>query len=164
MSDGDGGRAASPREVLARIHELAMAYDLAGQADLYAPEGVLEWPFAPPGVPRRIEGRERIRRTLEALGERVRGAGTRLDALRSVVVHDTLDPEVIVVEFEAHGAVAATGATYQLPYIQVLRVRDGQILSFRDYFAGRTAAVLQAAFAAIPAQARSGEVEGGVAR
>jgi ketosteroid isomerase-like protein len=147
MTDGTSAhRAPSPREVVERVHRMAMDYDLTGQADLYAADGVLEWPFAPAGVPRRTEGREEIRRVLEALGHRVRGAGTRLTGLNSVVIHETLDPEVVIVELEAHAEVPATGMTYQLPYIQVLRIRDGQIASFRDYFGSGTAAVLEAAF------------------
>ena len=52
-----------------------------------------------------------------------------------MVVHETLDPEVVVVEL-------ALGGHDPLPHIQVFRVRDGQILEFRDYFAPRTAAGL----------------------
>ncbi len=154
MTDPTSARtAASPREVVERVHRLAMDYDLSGQADLYAPDGVLEWPFAPAGVPRRIQGRERIRGVLETLGEKVRQAGTRLTGFNVDVVHETLDPEVVIVELEVHGEVAATGSTYQLPYIQVFRVRDGQILSFRDYFTPGTGAVLEAAFRSMPTPA-----------
>jgi uncharacterized protein len=139
--------AVSPREIVERVHRLAAEYDLSGQAELYAPNGVLEWPFAPAGVPHRVEGREQIRQVLGSLETAVRSAGTRLTALQSVAVHQTLDPEVVVVEFEVHGEVTATGASYQLPYIQVFRIRDGQIRLFRDYFGPGTAAALDAAFA-----------------
>ena len=140
---------ASPRAVVERLHRLVLDHDVEGQADLYAPDGVLEWPFAPEGVPRRLEGRAEIARVLGVLGERVRRSGTRLTGLDSVV-HETLDPEVIVVEVELHGEVAATGERYRLPYVQVARVRDGAIVSFRDYFGAGTARVLAAALAAAP--------------
>jgi len=140
--------AADPREMVERVHRLAAAYDLRGQADLYAPDGVLEWPFAPAGVPHRIEGRERIREVLASLEAAVRGAGTRVTAVRTTAVHQTPDPEVVIVELEVAGELATTGTTYQLPYIQVFRIRDGQILLFRDYFGPGTAAALEAGFAA----------------
>jgi uncharacterized protein len=146
----DGTRAAvaaDPRETVERVHRLASAYDLRGQADLYAPDGVLEWPFAPAGVPRRIEGRERIREVLASLEGAVRRAGTRLTAVRTTAVHQTSDPEVVIVELEVAGELTTNGATYQLPYIQVFRIRDGQILLFRDYFGPGTAAALETAFA-----------------
>lgn len=147
--------AADPRELVERVHRLAAAYDLRGQADLYAPDGVLEWPFAPAGVPRRIEGRERIREVLASLQAAVRRAGTRVTAVRTTAVHQTADPEVVIVELEVAGELTTTGATYQLPYIQVFRIRDGQILSFRDYFGPGTAAALEAAFAATDATGQS---------
>lgn len=138
---------ASPREVVERLHRLVLDQDIEGQADLYAPDGVLEWPFAPEGVPRRLEGREQIAGVLGMLGQRIRQSGRRPVGLHSVVVHETLDPEVVVVEFELHGEVLATGDGYRLPYVQVARVRDGAIVSFRDYFGAGTARALAAALA-----------------
>jgi ketosteroid isomerase-like protein len=148
--------AATPREVIDRVHRLAADYDMTGQAELYAPDGVLEWPFAPAGVPRRIEGRERIREVLASLEPAVQAAGTRLTAIPTVAVHETTDPEVVIVELEARAEIPATGETFGLPYIQLFRVRDGRILLFRDYFGPRTAVALTAVLdaAASSAQAR----------
>lgn len=109
-------------------------YDMDTQADLYAPDGILEMPFAPAGAPRRIAGREGIRRVLRVAGERARQSGRRIIAYRELVVRETDDPEVIVAEFDLYGEMAATGATYTLSFIQVLRVRDGLIVAMRDYF------------------------------
>jgi uncharacterized protein len=134
-----GAASASPREVLERLHERVRDdYDMDGQADLYAAEGTLELPFATPGTPPRIQGREKIRKLLVAAGRRAREAGRRIVRFDPLVVHETTDPEVIVAEFDLHGEVGATGETYQMPFIQVLRVRDGRILSMRDYFANET--------------------------
>jgi len=54
-------------------------------------------------------------------------------AYRNVVIHETADPEVIVVEQDITGTAATTGRDFTLPNIVVLRVRDGQIVHFRDY-------------------------------
>ncbi len=100
-----------PREVVERIHRLVLDGDVEGQADLFAPDGVLEWPFAPAGVPTRLEGRQAIREVLAPIGRRLREAAvTRPTGMRSVV-HQTLDPEVVVVEVELEGEVVATGDT-----------------------------------------------------
>ena len=48
-------------------------------------------------------------------------------------VHDTADPEVIVVEYELAGAVTTPGRRAAAPFIGVLRVRDGQIAGWREY-------------------------------
>jgi limonene-1,2-epoxide hydrolase len=58
----------------------------------------------------------------------------------NITIHETTDPEVIVAEFECQGTVADTGVPFALPGIFVLRVRDGEIVSSRDYFDHLTAA------------------------
>lgn len=133
MAATEPDRQGSPRELFARLMQTVLAYDMNGQADLFAADGVLEWPFAPPGLPRRIVGREEIRRVLSPLGERAQGAGRRRREYSSIVTHDTTDPTVIIVEFTVSGE-SASGEPFQLPYIQVLRVRNGEIDTFRDYW------------------------------
>ena len=53
---------AAPADVLARRRHLTLSGDVDGLADLFAPDAVIEAPFAgPPGMPARLEGREAIR-------------------------------------------------------------------------------------------------------
>jgi ketosteroid isomerase-like protein len=122
-----------PREVFERVHRLILDHDLEAYADLFAVDGAIELPFAPPGLPRQVRGRESIRAFFAAAGDRLQRA-TRLTGFRDMVLHETLDPEVIVTEFEVHGELTATGQPYQFRNLQVLRVRDGEILSLRDYW------------------------------
>jgi uncharacterized protein len=96
-------------------------------ADLYAEDAVVELPFAP-GSPTRLEGREAIRAHFTAAA----GGPLRLRA-SNLVIHETADPELIIAEFEYHGQVVTTGRTFQVSNIQVLRIRNGQIVSSRDY-------------------------------
>jgi uncharacterized protein len=129
---------ASPREVFARLHESVRDdYDMDGQADLYATDGVLEMPFAPSGMPSSARGREAIRTLLVAAGQRARQSFRRIVRYDPLVIHDTADPEVIIAEFDVNGEVTTTGAVYRIPFIQVLRVRDGEIVSMRDYFSSQ---------------------------
>jgi hypothetical protein len=107
--------------------------NISAQADLYAPNGVLEWPHAPAGVPRRLQGRERIRRELVTLQQQARQAGTRVAGV-SAVVHETADPEVVIVELDVQMELTATSLIYRQPYIQLFRIRDGEIVLCRDYF------------------------------
>lgn len=150
---GDSGDSAdsgapTPRDVFDRCLRLGLSGRHDEQADLYAADGVMEFPFAPAGIPRRIEGREEIRRLLVALGARARATGGRIDEARSsLTVYETRDPEVVIVEIEAHGQ-AAAGAPFVHSYIQVYRVRDGAIVSLRDYLAPEVGASLVPLFAA----------------
>jgi ketosteroid isomerase-like protein len=133
--------ALTPREVFEVQHERVLARDMEGQAGLFAVDGVWEFPFAAPPMPRRLEGREAIRAWSLAA---VRGIdpGRVLTRYEVHALHETSDPEVLVVEFDLHGE--QRGEPYRLPYIQVFRVRDGEIVSLRDYFSVETVAALSA--------------------
>jgi uncharacterized protein len=98
--------------------------------DLYSEDAIHEFPFTRPGLPSRLEGREQIRAFMQANWVM---SPLRYVAYRNVVVHETADPEVIVVEQTAAGTSAATGREFALPNIVVLRVRGGQIVRIRDY-------------------------------
>ncbi|MBF9133508.1 nuclear transport factor 2 family protein [Plantactinospora sp. S1510] len=120
---------ATSREIVEQMLRAGREMDADSFVELMAPDGYLEWPYRPPGVPARLQGRAEIHRHLTEAA----GALIRFDEYRNVVVHETTDPEVVIVEYEAHGAVVPTGAPFQQMVIAVFRVRNGQILSYRDY-------------------------------
>lgn len=101
----------------------------------------------PAGVPARLQGRAEIRRYLTAASK----APIRFHEFRDLLVHETTDPEVIIVEYEAHGTITTTAAPYHQSIIAVFRVRDGQILSYRDYL--NPLALLEARVGVPPATA-----------
>ncbi|MFD7924227.1 nuclear transport factor 2 family protein [Streptomyces sp. NPDC059740] len=117
------------REVVERFLDAAL--DPAGKhlADLYGDPVVIEMPFAPPGFPRRTETTsEQLRARYEA------GAGAReYTKVDSVVIHETRNPEVVVVEYDVHGKDVATGKQFVLSYINVMTVRDGRIVHSKDH-------------------------------
>jgi ketosteroid isomerase-like protein len=117
----------TPREVFESLIGGISAGKWEGLADLYAEDTVVEIPFAVP-VPTRIEGREQIRVHFAAAS----GGPVELHAC-NILVHETTDPEVIVAEFDYQGRIATTGRTFEVSNIQVLRVRDGLIVSTRDF-------------------------------
>ncbi len=118
------------REVFDRAKQLALAKDLAGFGALFAADGVHELPFAPPGIARRLQGRETLLEYFAAI------SGTPLthDEFRNMTVYETSDPEVLIAEYDAHGHVTGSHREYELRYLQVIRVRDGQIVLWRDYW------------------------------
>jgi ketosteroid isomerase-like protein len=106
--------------------------DLDGYAETFAPDGVVELPFPLPGMPRRIEGRQEIRRVLAPVWRAAKESGRRIEGWDPVTVHPTDDPEVVVIEFELKG-VEASGTPYRMSYVHVVTVRDGHIAVMRDY-------------------------------
>jgi ketosteroid isomerase-like protein len=120
-------QSASPREVFAQLLDGVTSRALADLHTLYAEDAVVEHPFATSAA-RRLEGREAIRQHFAA------GASIPLEMRASnIVIHDTADPELIVAEFDYHGRVTSTSRTFAVPNIFVIRVRDGKIVSSRDY-------------------------------
>ncbi len=99
-------------------------------ADLLAEDAVIEFPFALPGRPARFEGREQF---LEFAQPEQAALPVRFDDIRDVVIHDTTDPEVIVVEYVMAGTFTTTGQQAEAPFVSVLRVRDGRIVLWREY-------------------------------
>jgi uncharacterized protein len=109
---------------------LSNSTDVHGFADQLADDVVIETPFAPPGRPRRVRGREQWL-AIAAPGRAALPA--RFEECRNVVVHETADPEVIVVEYELAGTVTTTRQPASAAFIGVLRVRDGKIVHWREY-------------------------------
>ncbi len=120
---------ATPADVLARRCHLTMNGDADGLADLFAPDAVIEAPFAgPPGMPARLEGREAIREN----ARQVMASPLRLEDYEVVELYQTQDPEVVIAEMRAKGTVTTTGRPFTATSIQVLRIREGHIVLFRS--------------------------------
>jgi uncharacterized protein len=106
--------------------------DIDGYTELFAPDGVVELPFPLPGMPRRIEGREAIRRVLAPVWRTQKDSGRRIEKVDPIAVHGGHGAELVVIEFDMHG-VEASGTPYRLSYVHVVTVRDGRIAVLRDY-------------------------------
>ena len=119
---------ASPRDVLERLIEGISQGRWQGLESLYAQDAVVEYPFALPSGPARLAGRAAIGRYFTAVAR----LPLELKA-HHVVVHETKDPEIVIVEYDYDGLVTTTGRPFQVANIQVSRVHDGLIVTSRDY-------------------------------
>ncbi|GGP53844.1 nuclear transport factor 2 family protein [Saccharothrix coeruleofusca] len=125
----------SVHELVDQALELVLAHDMSGFADLWAADGVLEFPFAPAGAPQRLEGREAVREYLRDYNDTVDPR-----EITSRTTHTTTDPDTVVVELEIAGVVVGTGKPYRMRYVAVITARDGRIASYRDYWSPQAAA------------------------
>ncbi|HEY2675477.1 MAG TPA: nuclear transport factor 2 family protein [Steroidobacteraceae bacterium] len=118
---------ASPGQVVERL--------LGGIADgkwlelheLYAGDAVIDYPFGLP-APTKLEGRAAIQRYFAAVA-----AYPLVLRPRDIQIHQTGDPEVVVIEWTYDGLVTNTERRFEVANIQVSRVRDGHIVASRDY-------------------------------
>jgi uncharacterized protein len=97
--------------------------------DLMAGDAVMEFPFAPLGRPRRVEGKNNIIKYNQA----ILGIAT-VTGLTDVEIHRMIDPDCVVIEMTGHGIVLATGDAYERRYIDVCRTKNGHIKLIRDYW------------------------------
>jgi uncharacterized protein (TIGR02246 family) len=121
---------ATPADVLARRRHLTMNGDADGLADLFAPDAVIEFSFhGPPGTPVRLEGRAAIRE----YSRNAMASPLRLEDYEVTEVYQTQDPEVVIAEIQAKATVTTTGRSLATTSIQILRIRDGHIVLWRDF-------------------------------
>ncbi|MFJ9697275.1 nuclear transport factor 2 family protein [Kitasatospora sp. NPDC101183] len=120
-------------DLLARYRAAMLAMDADAFAELYAENGVHEFPFLFPGMPERYVGREEIRAGYRAVWG---ASAARPEEVREVAVHAAADPEVLTVEQVVVGTVAGTGRPFALPGVLVLRARGGLLVHVRDYMDG----------------------------
>jgi ketosteroid isomerase-like protein len=97
--------------------------------EMMSDDFVMEFPYARPGMPTRVEGRAAVLAHLVKVGGDV-----SVDSATNLVVHETTDPEVVILEFDGHGRSVKTGEPYEQRYISVIRTRGGKIAHFKDYW------------------------------
>jgi len=120
---------ASPRETVARFLAAVVSPSPGDMADCYADRVVIEMPFAAGLTPERLENtREEIRQRFAA-----GAAARRYTAVRDARVHETADPDVLVIEYAIDGTRVADGRQFTMRFVMVLTFRDGLIVHSRDY-------------------------------
>jgi ketosteroid isomerase-like protein len=118
-----------PQETIERFLKAVVSPAPGDMADCYADQVVIEMPFASGLVPARLETtREEIRQRFAA-----GAAARRYTGLRDVRVHETADPDVVVLEYTLDGTRVGDGEPFTMTFVMVLTFRDGLIAHSRDY-------------------------------
>ncbi|MFI1650348.1 nuclear transport factor 2 family protein [Streptomyces avidinii] len=119
----------SPPDLYRHSLRLLLDKDIASWVALWSEHGTMEFPFAPPGWPGRLEGREAIAAYMRDYPDHI-----DLHDFPELQIHETTDPRTIVVEMRGVGRVVATGGPFDMTYIAVVTVEDGRFTSYRDYW------------------------------
>jgi uncharacterized protein len=107
---------------------------LAGQVDgdhyfdTIADNAVFEYRYIFPGYPQKVNSREAVMELYAGYGNNILLHGA--DAL---VVHRSQDPRVVILEYDVHGRIVRTGASYDNRFISVVTIGDRKIVHWRDY-------------------------------
>jgi uncharacterized protein len=96
--------------------------------DAFADDAIFESRYHFPGWPPTIRGRADLVASLAGYGKTI-----RLHSGDALVVHRSRDRRVVILEYEVHGKILATGAPYDNRLISVVTIENRKIVHWRDY-------------------------------
>jgi ketosteroid isomerase-like protein len=117
----------TPRQVVEALMQGISEGAWADLHMLFSDDAIIEYPFALP-VQRQLSGVEDIKKYFAATST----IPMKLQ-MRNLVVHETVNPEVIVAEWDYDGVVTTSGHEFRVANITVTTVRNGKIVASRDY-------------------------------
>jgi uncharacterized protein len=120
----------TPRDMFQQMQEQWFGQPGVLTGELLADDAVIEAPFAPPDRPTRFEGKQQW---LDSANLQRAAFPIRINACRTLAIHDTSDPNTIVVEYELTATSTQTNQEGTTTFIGVLTVRDGKIALWREY-------------------------------
>lgn len=125
----DATRRAAAQQTVAEHLRLTAAGRVDEWVKLFAPDAVLTFPYAPPGVPRSVTGREDLVAHMSNFPK-------IFDVeFVDLVFHDTVDPSLVIAEFRSTGTAIPTGRPYQQTCISVVRTNDDALIThYLDYW------------------------------
>ena len=101
--------------------------------EIWADDGVLEFPFAPAGRKRRYVGKAEILAYMQATAERM-AERLKIEGMDSFQVRPMLDPQWVCLEMSIKGRVTETDAPYNQSYISLVEIKHGKLSLYREYW------------------------------
>jgi uncharacterized protein len=96
--------------------------------DIVTDDVVYEVLYDFPGWPRAIRGRALL---MAQFGGYVKNIA--LQSADKLITHKTNDGSVVVIEYEVHGTILATGTQYDNRFCSIARIKNRKIAHWRDY-------------------------------
>jgi len=96
--------------------------------DTVSDDAIFEFLYTTPGWPRRVAGRKPVMDLFSGYGKFM-----LLTSADGLVVHKTIDPRVVILEYQVHGNTVKTGGSYHNNFISVITIENRKIVHWRDY-------------------------------
>ena len=96
--------------------------------DTIADDAFFEFRYNFTGWPPTIRGRASLMEQFSGYGDTI-----RLHSSDGLVVHRSQDSRVVILEYEVHGKILATGVSYNNRFISVITIHNKKIVHWRDY-------------------------------
>ncbi len=96
--------------------------------DTFADDAVFESRYHFPGWPTTIRGRANLIASFSGYGKTI-----KLHSGDALVVHRCQVSRVVILEYDVHGKILASGAPYDNRFISVITIEKRKIIHWRDY-------------------------------
>ena len=96
--------------------------------DIVTDDVVYEVLYDFPGWPRIIQGRTDLMTRFRGYGNNI-----ELQSADKLIIHKTDGGDVIVIEYEVHGTILATGVRYNNRFCSIIKIKNRKIAHWRDY-------------------------------
>lgn len=96
--------------------------------DIVADNIVYEVLYDFPGWPRIVQGRADLMAQFRGYVDAI-----ALQSADKLITHKTDDGGVVVIEYEVHGTILATGVKYNNRFCSIIKIEDRKIAHWRDY-------------------------------
>ncbi|HEX5268203.1 MAG TPA: nuclear transport factor 2 family protein [Acidimicrobiales bacterium] len=128
MTITDNERRAANREVVGAVLASITAGTFDRLAEYVTDDLLFDLPYGPDFMPNPIHGREAWNKMQLMTFELFSSFKQTL-----LEMHDCLDPDELVAEYQSDAVVKRNGNAYTNRYIGVFRFRDGKISQWREY-------------------------------
>lgn len=115
--------------LLERYQMLIMSKDWDNWIELWADDGVCEFPFAPKGHVQKLVGKSDILDYMSGYPGEI-----EIENVLEMRVHAMAEPNVISAELSVSGRVASTGRPYNQSYVVFIETEGGKIAKYREYW------------------------------
>ena len=101
--------------------------DVRPWVEMFHDDGVMEFPYAPPGFPGRLDGKAAIAEYMRTYPEHL----SIERVVRRAVYHCD---DVMVAEFACEATVVTNGNRFEMNYVGVVKTEGGKVKHYRDYW------------------------------
>jgi len=129
MSSNDDERRAETLKLMGDYQTLISQRRFDEWIDLWADDGVLEFPYAPAGRRRAYQGKADILAYMKHATGRVAA-----DSVEQMRISPMLDPGMAVVELSFKGRALANDAPYNQSLVIFFEAQDGKLRRYREYW------------------------------
>jgi uncharacterized protein len=96
--------------------------------DIVADDVIYEVLYEFPGWPRVIQGRADLMAKFKGYGDNI-----ELQSTDRLITHKTDNDGVVVIEYEVHGTIRATGVKYNNRFCSIVKIENRKVAHWRDY-------------------------------